>query len=345
MAEPFATAPATYGSIGNATAGYYARKLLSHALPVIILDRWGMSKELPRNMTKVMQWRRSLPIPPALTPLVEGTTPTGGNFGYTTVSLQIQQYGDYQTITDVVQDTSKDQVLSDMAQRQGEAIGTTMERLTWDVVRAGTSVTYSGGATARTGLTNTHTIKVATLRTVNTELSRNKAAKHNSMISGSASYATFAIEPTWVAVGHTDLKPDLRDLKSSNNSYVFFTTPERYGKRMVTSPHEAGSFEDFRFILSPDLPERVGAGTTMNAAVRNNGSNNNVYEILCIGRESYGCIALRGRNSVKPMVLNAGVPRGGDPLGQRGTIGWKTYFACKRFNESWQHRIECTASV
>ena len=51
------------------------------------------------------------------------------------------------TITDVIQDTSKDMVLRDMSERQGEQIGETREALTWDVLRAGTSVVYGGSAT------------------------------------------------------------------------------------------------------------------------------------------------------------------------------------------------------
>jgi len=347
--ESYATAPATYGDIGNATAGYYSRRLLSHALPVVILDRFGMTKVLPKNMTKIMEWRRSMPIAPATTPLVEGVTPDGGDFGYVTVRVQMQQYGDFQTITDVVQDTSKDAVLNDMAQRQGEQIGHTLELLTWDVLRAGTAVTYGGNFTARGLLDQTAFINGRIMRRVNAALDRTKAAKFTGVLSGSPDYATYPIEPARVCVGHTDLKSSVRDLKGNNDSnpHNHFTTVEKYGKRAVISPHEVGSFEDHRYVLSPDLPDFEGAGATLSGSnlqdFYHTSNRADVYPLIALGREAYGCVALRGEDAVRPMVLNPGRPRGGDPLGQRGTIGWKTYWACKVFNESWMRRVELVA--
>ncbi len=134
----------TYGDIGNATAGWYSRKLLSHAMPVIILERFGLTKPLPKKQTKVIEFRRSQPFQPKTIPLVEGVTPQGSDFGYDTISAQIQQYGDWVGITDVVQDTSKDDVLRDIVERQGEQAGETREALTWGIVRAGTNVQYGG---------------------------------------------------------------------------------------------------------------------------------------------------------------------------------------------------------
>ena len=135
----------TYGSIGNATAGWYSRKLLRHAEPVLVLERFGVARTLPRNETKKIQFRRSKAFAAATTPLNEGVTPKASDFGYDTITALIQQFGDWSELTDQVQDTSKDMVLRDISERQGEQIGETRELLMWDILRAGTSVDYGAG--------------------------------------------------------------------------------------------------------------------------------------------------------------------------------------------------------
>jgi N4-gp56 family major capsid protein len=56
---------------------------------------------------------------------------------------------------------------------------------------------------------------------------------------------------------------------------------------------------------------------------------------MYFGRDAYGIIALKGKYAITPMVLNPNVPRGGDPLGQRGTIGWKTMQGTVILNDAW----------
>lgn len=333
----------TYGDIGNATAGYYSKKLLAHAQPVIVLERYGMTKPMPKNYTKIIEFRRSKPFAPATVPLTEGTPPSGSDFGYDTISVQIQQYGDWSSITDVVADTSKDMVLRDMSVRQGEQIGETREALTWDVVRAGTGVTYANGETARNALDHDSALGAEECRSVVAQLELQKAKKYTMVLNGSPNYETFAIEPSYVAVGHTDMKPILRDLKGGNINDTF-TPVARYGASQSTShPREVGNFEDTRFVLSPDLhPFRGHGATDAETGLKATGGKADVYPMLFLGRDAWGCIALRGASAVKPMVLNANVPRGSDPLGQRGTIGWKFWFACMVLNEAWMRRLEVT---
>ena len=332
----------TYGDIGNATAGWYSRKLLSHAMPVIILERFGLTKPLPKKQTKVIEFRRSQPFQPKTIPLVEGVTPQGSDFGYDTISAQIQQYGDWVGITDVVQDTSKDDVLRDIVERQGEQAGETREALTWGIVRAGTNVQYGGAVASRTAVDQTALLSAAKQRSVVSALHRQKAKKFTSILSGSEDYETYPIEACYFGIVHTDMISTVRELTGGNQNNTFVPV-SRYGSQMPVSPHEVGNFEEIRYVASPDLPPFVGKGAAIGAhtaAFRNDGANFDVYPALYLGREAFGCIPLRGKNAIKPMVLNPDVPRGGDPLAQRGTAAWKMYFACLVLNEAWMRRLE-----
>lgn len=340
----------TYGSIGNATAGWYSRKLLRHAMPVLVLERYGLTKTLPKNETKIIQFRRSKAFKAATIPLTEGVTPQGSDFGYDTITALIQQYGDWAPITDVVADTSKDMVLRDMSERQGEQIGETRELLMWDILRAGTNVDYGGTATSRSGIGATSLLNVAKQRAATKMLHAMKAKKFTKVLKGSEDYDTYAIEASYMAVGHTNLDPTIRDLKGTNANNIFVPV-SKYGSGMgTTSPQELGVFENVRYITSPDLPPFAGAGGTGSNAVYRTNNKVDVYPILFLGRDAFGCIALRGMRDrqgkrvgsipVRPAVLQPGTPRGGDPIGQRGSIGWSMYFACVILNDSWMRRLE-----
>ena len=342
----------TYGSIGNQTAGWYVRKLLRKAMPVLVLERFAQSYEQPQNETDLMEFRRRQPFSPATIPLTEGVPPRSSDFNYDSVSVKLQQFGDWSEITDRIQDTSKDRVLRDIAITQGEQIGETLERLTWDVVKAGTNAFYPGSvdnsadtAFTRTSVGPAHLLTAANQRRVTTFLESEKAKMFTEVLMGSEKYETFAIEASFVAVTHTDMAPSIRDLKGANNNDTF-TPYSRYGASMrMVSPREIGAFEDVRYVTSPDLPPFRGAGATSTGSIRHTSVNStdkvDVYPILYIGRDSFGCVALRGKKAVKPVVLRPdSMPSAADPLMQKGYAGWKTYFGCVILNDAWMCRLE-----
>ena len=159
-------------------------------MPVLILERFGVAKTLPKNETKIIEFRRSKAFTPATRPLTEGVTPDGSDFGYDQVSVAIQQYGDWAPITDVIQDTSKDMVLRDMSERQGEQIGETRELLMWDIVRAGTSVDWGGSKTSRVGVDKTAGLAVANQRSATVNLDAMKAKMFTKVLAGSGRTTT-----------------------------------------------------------------------------------------------------------------------------------------------------------
>ena len=330
----------TYGDIGNATAGWYSKRLLSHAVPVIILERFGLIRTLPRNQTKIIEFRRPLPFPAATTPLVEGVTPPGSSFGYDQLTVQIQQYGDWTALTDVVEDTSKDRVLRDMSMMQGEQIGNTRELLTWSIVRAGTNVQYGGAISTRATVDQTSLLTAGMQRSAISAMHRQKAKKFNLILDSSINYKTQAIEASYVGIAHTDMIPTIRELRGVNSDRNAFIPVAQYGQMQPLSPHEIGAFEEVRYICSPDLTPFLGAGAAENASYRSTGGKFDVYPLLILGREAFGCIPLRGKNAVRPLILRADVPAKGDELAQRGSVGWKMWFACLVLNEMWMRRLE-----
>jgi N4-gp56 family major capsid protein len=70
------------------------------------------------------------------------------------------------------------------------------------------------------------------------------------------------------------------------------------------------------------------------------GTKVDVYPIVYIAKNAYGTVPLKGAGSLNPVVINPGTISKSDPLGQRGYVGWKFYYAALILNEAWMSRVE-----
>lgn len=328
----------TYGDINQRTAAWAAVEMLSHAEPVLVLSKFGMPKPLPKNKADTVKFRRVIPFPAITAPLLEGVSPSPRKMQYEDVTCVMKQWGDVVEITDVVADMAEDPVLRDASQQCGEQSGRTLEAVTWGVLRAGTSVIYANGvgrSAVNTPITKRRQQAATRL------LKRLKAKKVTSILDGSPKFQTRSVEAAYIAVAHTDLESDIRSMAG-------FLPVAEYGTRKPLCPEEIGCVDDVRYILSPDLDYFPDLGGDYNASgeemVTTSGVKADVYPIIIFGREAYGLVPLKGANAIEPKVLNPGTPRGGDPLGQTGTVGWKAYFNAVILNDAWMVRLEVACS-
>lgn len=326
----------TDSGISQRTNVYAERQMLRHAAATIILDKFGLSKRMPKNKSTTIKFRRPVVFNAVTTPLVEGVTPNTTAFTYEDVTATLKQYGMVVGITDVIEDTHEDPVLQDATRQAGENIGRTIEALTWGVLRAGTNVFYANGASR--AAVNT-TISLNKQRAITRSLKAQKAMKITTILSASPGYETRAIEASFIAVAHTDLEADIRNLAG-------FVPVAEYGTRQPLCAEEIGAVEDVRYVLSPDLGYWADSGsTTLNGMTSTGGVNVDVYPILYFGKEAFGTVALRGQGAVTPSIIPVGRQTKDDPLGQRGYVGWKTWHVAVRLNEAWMARLEAGATA
>lgn len=330
-----------YGDLGVEAGVHAELKMLEHAEPVLVLNKLGDHKPMPKDSSKVIKFRRPVPLPLATTPLTEGVRPAGTNFRYERIQATLQQYGDWMPITDVVHDLHEDPVGSDMAMMAGEQAAETIETVCFGELIGGTNVIYANGS-ARNEVTET--IKLGTIRKAVRSLLANKAKRITSILSASVQIGTTPIEAAYVGICHTDVVASLRSIKG-------FVTVSEYGSRKPICAEEVGSIEDVRFVASPLFNAWADAGgeagTGANEAVSTGGTQADVYPVIVMGQHAFGHIALKGNKdaggAIKPMVRNPGTPSHGDEIGQNGSIAWKTYYVAKILNDLWMVRIECTA--
>lgn len=343
----------TYGDISPAVAAWSVVQMLKRGMPYLHLEKFGQTYPLPTNSTTTAKFRRyylsgatgsagsgtgAFNIPTATTPLVEGVTPTGSVLANTDYTVTLSQYGDYVTITDVIEDTHTDRVLQQATEILGESAAITVETIRFNTLKAGTNVFYANNVAGRSSIITAPTI--ADQRRVTTALNRQNAKKISQVVKSSSDFNTKSVEAAYFAVCHPDLETDIRLMTG-------FKAVADYGPHTTPFEGEIGSVEQVRYLTSTVIAPWVDSGGT---AVTNNlryttaNTACDVYPILFFGRDAYGIVPLKGKSSMTPMVVNP-KPAPGDPLAQRGSVGWKLYTSQVILQDAFMARLEVGATA
>jgi len=339
-----------YGDISPRVAAYAVSQLLKRGLPFLVIEKFGQTYPIPNNATKVAKFRRyflagatggagdgnpasPFNTPLAVTPLVEGVTPAGKTLANQDYTVTLVQYGDYLTITDVVLDTAEDQVLAQATEALGESAAQTIETIRFNVLKAGLNVFYANG-TARSSVNAA--ITLAMQRKVTTALNRQNARKLTSVVKSTPDFRTEPIEAAYIALVHPDLESDIRNMSGYVNT-------KQYGT-VTPFENEIGSVEQVRYLSSTVFAPWADAGGAAGSMRSTTGTNADVYPVLFLGRDAYGIVPLKGKDSLVPMVVNP-KPAAGDPLAQRGTVGWKAMTTAVILNDAWMARLEVAATA
>ena len=349
----------TYGDISPAVAAYSVVRMLKRAMPYLHIEKFGQVYPIPNNATQTAKFRRyfllgaggaagpngggpngagpAFNIPLSLTPLVEGVTPSGSQIANQDYTVQLAQYGNFLTITDVIEDTHTDPILAQMTDMLGEQAAVTLETLRFNVLKAGTNVWY---AALVAGRANVNTVITLTdQRRVTTGLNRQNARKITTVVASNPDFSTKSVEAAYMALCHPDLETDVRQMTG-------FVPVASYGTHTSPFEGEIGSVEQVRYLTSTvffpfaDAGGVTGAGTTYRST---SGANVDVYPIMLFGRDAFGLVPLKGKSSMTPMVVNP-KPAPGDPLGQRGTVGYKFWTATVILQDAYMARLEVACS-
>jgi len=348
----------SYGDISPAVAAYSVVRMLKRAMPYLHLEKFGQVYPLPTNSTQTAKFRRyflagahgsagpddgagvngagsAFFMPLATTPLIEGVTPSGSILANQDYTVTLAQYGDFVTITDVIEDTHTDPVLQQATDILGEQAAVTVETLRYNILKAGTNVWYANLVSGRSGVITA--ITLADQRRVTTGLNRQNARKISSVIASTADFNTKSVEASYMAVCHPDLETDLRSMTG-------FKVVADYGPHTTPFEGEIGSCEQVRYLTSTVMAPFPDAGGAKGSLRSTSGTDADVYPILYFGRDAFGIVPLKGKSSMTPMVVNP-KPAPGDPLGQRGTVGWKLWTSTVILQDAFMARLEVGATA
>lgn len=277
--------------LANEDKIFYERALLKRLLPELNFYKDAMKKKLPKNSGTTINFRKfnSLTAPSAS--LSEGVTPDGNNLDISKIEAVVAQYGDYVTISDLIQMTGIDPVLAETSELLGEEAGQLVDTKIQEAIAKGTNVFYAGGVEARGNVSESLTgadIKKLVRKLKNANAKRFADGFYHMQIDPSIAYDLME-DPFWVDVS-------------------------KYAKPEQMAKGELGKMHGMKFFESTNLN------------VVNEGGKD-IHIAYAYGKDAYACVDLEdGAGKPEIIVKPNGSAGTNDPLNQRASAGWKNCF-------------------
>jgi N4-gp56 family major capsid protein len=287
---------------------------------------------VPKNRGDTIHWRKFSALSVATTPLDEGQTPTSTDVTVTSITDTVDEYGAWISYSDMLTFKSIDPILVNYAELLGEQVGDTIDQLTRDVAAAQTTnVSYAGGKPSRETLATTDVLdSPALFKALRSLENANARPLQNN------NYLAVIHPYTWY-----DLRQD-----SSIYSIMEQVYPRDSKNPLLTG--YIGTVYGIDFYKSTNSKVYAAGGV----------ASNDVHATMIFGKDAMGIGGLGSMmpgkitssqyepntgKSVKPVEMLITRPEQiskDDPLGQRGTIGWRTTFAAKLLDENFMCKIE-----
>ena len=303
----------------------------------MMLPKWGMQEDLPRNSGQTIQFVRYHNVDTGLNPIFGNTNPSAVRLTSTTFTTSLYRYGGVIDIPETMELLHEDDLKKIGVDRLAYDFARKIETLTYNVVKAGSNVIYADGAANRAGVVDvlTETDLEAAIAT----LEENNAEEIGDFVTSSPSYETIPVQPTFVGYCHTNIAPTIRKMAS-------FISVEHYAGQTAVLPGEIGTVAGkIRVVCSNiAMPWDAAGGNPATNSVRGLGGAAHVFPFLIFAKDAFACSKLAGDGGMKVMVKPPS-PNGDsyDKLGLNGHIGYKTWYACTILNNDNLVRIETAA--
>ena len=308
------------GQKGNLSAEmktFYDMTLIDEAAPSLVHDQFGQKRPIPKNGGKTIEFRKFAPLAKSMTPLTEGVTPDGKSLEVSTVTATVNQYGDYITMSDVLDLTAIDNVVVEALKLLGRQGGATMDAVVRNVLQSGTNVSYcpkvaadgtETEVTSRAGLDATAQLTVDMVNQVVAKLRSQNAP---------------TISGKYVAIIHPYVAYDLmRDPE--------WIDAHKYAQPENLYEGEIGEIGGVRFVQTTEAKIYKGDGCPSKLAV---------FATLFLGEGAYGTTEISG-GGMETIVKQKGSAGTADPLDQRSSVGWKAMKTAEILIPQYLVRVE-----
>jgi N4-gp56 family major capsid protein len=148
------------GGLSDEMKTFYDRQLLIRTVPKLLHTKFAQKRTIPRRGGKTIEFRKFDGLAVATTPLTEGDPPTLKDLTVTATTATIAQYGDAVGFSDLVSTTTIDPILTETVEILAEQAAETIDEVVREVLVAGTTVQYAGGAANRAAITASDTFTV-----------------------------------------------------------------------------------------------------------------------------------------------------------------------------------------
>jgi len=293
---------------------FYDRTLLERMLPNLPFLKYGQKRPIPKGNGKTIEFRKFHSLEPATTPLVEGVPPIGKVLSATAINATVDQYGDYVEVSDVLEETAIDPVITETVELEGEQAGETLNIVVRDVLLNTTNEYNVGGGVDVDAIEATNKLDADEILKIQTIFKRNNIKPFKD-----GYYLMFLAPEQAADVMRDELWRDVS--KYANDA-----------KNIEAG--EIGRIHKFKFI-----------DTTLIDPVEND-SEVAIYSGIAVGENAYGIVDIENGSKPKTIIKVAKDDDGdkSDPLNQKSTIGWKAMMTAVILNSLGVMRINSAAT-
>lgn len=360
----FATQTTLLPGLSDEMKTYYEKRLIDLAEPKLVHDQFGDKYPIPKNGGKTIEFRKYDSLDKAMTPLVEGVTPTGNSLNVSAITATIDQYGDYIQMSDILELTAIDNNVVQATKLLGSQAGRTLDSITRDVLAGGTNVIFAQGTggspiTSRGELDPTCTLEPDLFFKAAAQLEAYNADYiDDSFVAIIHPYAAYDLmrSQEWIDVHKYAQPQNIYEGEIGKIGNVRFVgTTEAKVWKDTDSPITAPAFSTSSTYAVGDVvsynSEVYKCKTAIGTAGAWDGSKwdkmtdgtgrAGVFGTLVLGAHAFGTTDVTG-GGLQHIVKQLGY--GEDPLNQRSSVGWKATKVAERLVEQYMVRIESVSS-
>lgn len=303
----------TANQLTSEAAEFYQRTMLEALYDSVAFMPYGEKKNIPKNSGALTSWRR-LEMPTLATgAITEGVTPDGIDLTINKVSATVSQYGAWTKLSDFLNMTGLDPVLTETSKLFGDHAGLSMDEVVRDIVAAGTNVQYAGGRTSRNTLVSGDNISDADILEMRATMVKNNV-KPIKLPNGGKGYLAF-VSP--------DIANQLMGLQSwkDQNTYVD-----------VKNREQGIVGQMYGIFFKETTTAKIFTGASGDATPAD------VHATIVIGKGAFGIPDVSGSSKPEIIVHTSGNTE--NPMNLYSTVAWKSAFTAVRLNEQAILRYE-----
>ena len=295
---------------------FYDTELLENARTEMFYAQFGRKQRLPKNGGTTIEWRKFNTFDRA-SELKEGVIPTGQQFGSSSITASISQYGTYTSITDKLEMRAYDNVILAATEEMGASAAATQETLIRNALLVGTNVMYCDNVDVNGSVISTPTSPATMGAGGGSSNSDGWALLTPTMVNKAVTKMKKdrvpRINGKYYAVIHPSVAYDLRQSKEWIEVHKYAATSEIFNG-------EIGELHGCRFIEDTFAPILGGSYIYSGSTTYKNKSNGVTYATYFFGKDGFGIVDPEGGGL--EMIIHDKDEIGG-PLNQFSTIGYK----------------------
>jgi len=301
--------------ISVAMQRYFSRELLATIEKTVVLDQFAMKAPLPeKSGGKTMRFFRYEEGDAAnVDTLTEGTTPTTKALQMETVDVDLVQYGQVLSISDIADATALFNNIEQATLRIGRDSALKLD----SVIRTELFSNTTGISNIYSGATTTYGASI-TAADASDWLDAATALKIN---------AASPLDGGFVAIVGPQ---QARDLLADSE----WQEAHHYAEPQARLRGEIGRMHGVRFVetTEPFIAGSGGSQYTYNAA-------GDIFGSVVVGAQAYGVPSLSSQSPYSPSVYIVSGADKNDPLNQRILVGFKSFFAAKNIQPKHIARV------